>query len=201
MRPAETHIRLGIRSVSRSCQSLRCPHAETVDPYLPIAISRSLSEKSRGENSRRKKWFLFFSAKHIFSRKGCSAAKREKRAFFLGWSVCQHFQTSSPLKPLGRLKPNFICSLLGTGERKFVQTVLVTWPRWPPCPYMVKNLKITFSGTKKPMTLKLGIQHWVLKYYQVCSNDDPGLTTTYFMARSNLVPYAFVWENGKTMDF
>ena len=27
------------------------------------------------------------------------------------------------------------------GERKFIQTVLVTWPRWPPCPYMVKTLK------------------------------------------------------------
>ena len=23
----------------------------------------------------------------------------------------------------------------------------------------------------------------------------------YFMARSNFVPYAFVWEKGKTMDF
>ena len=32
-------------------------------------------------------------------------------------------------------------------------------------------------------------------------NDDPGLTLTYFTARSNLVPYAFVWEKGKTMDF
>ena len=32
------------------------------------------------------------------------------------------------------------------------------------------------------------------------SNDDPGLTLTYFTARSNLVPYAFVWEKGKTMD-
>ena len=51
------------------------------------------------------------------------------------------------------------------------------------------------------MTLKLVMQHWVLEYYQVCSNDDPGLTLTYFMARSNLVPYAFVWEKGKTMDF
>ena len=38
--------------------------------------------------------------------------------------VCQHFQMSFPLKPLGRLKPNFIWSLLGTGERKLVQ---VTW--------------------------------------------------------------------------
>ena len=48
------------------------------------------------------------------------------------------------------------------------------------------------------MTLKLGMQHWLLEYYQVCSNDDPGLTLTYFTVRSNLVPYAC--EKGKT-DF
>ena len=51
------------------------------------------------------------------------------------------------------------------------------------------------------MTLKLGVQHRVLKYYQVCSNDDPGITLTYFTAMSNLVPYAFVLKKGKTMDF
>ena len=51
------------------------------------------------------------------------------------------------------------------------------------------------------MTLKAGMLHRVFEYYQVCSNDDPELTLTYFMARSNLVPYAFVSENGKTMDF
>ena len=38
-------------------------------------------------------------------------------------------------------------------------------------------------------------------YYQVCSNGDPELTVTYFTARLNLVPYAFVWEKGKTMEF
>ena len=65
---------------------------------------------------------------------------------------------------------------------------------------MVKTLKI-FSGTKRPMTLKVGMQHWVFAYYQVCLNDDPGLTLTYFTARSNLVPYAFVWEKDKTIDF
>ena len=42
------------------------------------------------------------------------------------------------------------------------------------------------------MTLKLVMQHRVLEYYQVCSNDDPGLTLTYFTAKSNLVPCAFV---------
>ena len=33
------------------------------------------------------------------------------------------------------------------------------------------------------MTLKFGMQHRVLEYYKVCSNDDPGLTLTYFIAR------------------
>ena len=30
---------------------------------------------------------------------------------------------------------------------------------------------------------------------------NAGMTLTYFMARSNLVPYAFVWKNVKTMGF
>ena len=51
------------------------------------------------------------------------------------------------------------------------------------------------------MTLKLGLQHQVLEYYHIGSNDDPGMTLTYFTVRSNLVPYAFVWEKCKTMDF
>ena len=68
-------------------------------------------------------------------------------------------------------------------------------------PIYGRNLKKIFSGTKRPITLKLGMHHQVPGYYQVCSIDAPGLTLTYFMARSNLVPYAFVWEKGKTMDF
>ena len=35
----------------------------------------------------------------------------------------------------------------------------------------------------------------------MCSKGEPGLTLTYFTARSNLVLYDFVWEKGKTMDF
>ena len=69
-------------------------------------------------------------------------------------------------------------------------------------PIYGKNLnKISFSGTKRPITLKVGMQHWVLEYYQVCSNDDPWMTLTYFMARSSLVPYAFVWEKDKRVNF
>ena len=68
-------------------------------------------------------------------------------------------------------------------------------------PIYGKNFWKIFTGTKRLMTLKFGMQHWVLEYYQVCSNDDPELTLTYFTARSNLVPYAFVWEKGKVKDF
>ena len=71
-----------------------------------------------------------------------------------------------PLKSLGQLKPNFMWILHGMGEWKFVQTFQVTWPRQPPCPYMVKTLKI-FSQTKRLMTLKVDMQHRVLEYYQV----------------------------------
>ena len=48
--------------------------------------------------------------------------------------------------------------------------------------------------------VKSTARHWVLEYYQMYSNDNPGLTLTYFTARSNLAPYTFVWEKGKTMD-
>ena len=71
-------------------------------------------------------------------------------------------------------------------------------------PIYGKNLKNLLLLNKKAddleawyAALKLGM----LEYYQVCSNDDPGLVLTYFTARSNMVPYAFVWEKGKTMDF
>ena len=69
-------------------------------------------------------------------------------------------------------------------------------------PIYGKNLKkIFFSGTNQPMTLKIGLQHRALEYYQIYSNADPVLTLTYYMTRSNLVPYAFVWEKGNIMDF
>ena len=104
-RRVKTHIRLGIRSVSPSDQSPHCPHEETLGPNLPNLkflreISRSVSAKCRGVSpqtfaeflrdiSRRKPLakqmiFIFLREKNI-SRKGCTAAKREKKkAFFLG---------------------------------------------------------------------------------------------------------------------
>ena len=65
---------------------------------------------------------------------------------------------------------------------------------------MVKTLKNLLLRNQKTDDLETWYAASGAKYYYVCSNDDPGLTSTYFTAKSNLVPYAFVWENGKTMD-
>ena len=64
-----------------------------------------------------------------------------------------------------------------------------------------KTLKNLLLCDQSPMTLKVGMQHRALEYYQICSTDDPRLTVTYFTASSNLIPYAFECDKGKIMDF
>ena len=54
-----------------------------------------------------------------------------------------------------------------------------------PRPYMVINLKIFFFGTNGPIYMNFGMLHrgpWPIIF---CSNYDPGITLTYFTARSN----------------
>ena len=51
------------------------------------------------------------------------------------------------------------------------------------------------------MILKLGMQHRGLEAYKVYTNDDPGLTLTYFTSRSNLVTVALLEGKVKTMNF
>ena len=46
-----------------------------------------------------------------------------------------------------------------------------------------KPLKI-FSRTIRPMILKLGMKHQAKQLYKVCINHDPGMTFTFFTARS-----------------
>ena len=105
-------------------------------------------------------------------------------------------QTCFSQKPLGHLKPNFVWKLVGERKWKFILISLVTWPRWLPWQYMVKTLQ------KSSYLEPVGRLPWNL----VCSigdsgpiiissNDDSGLALTYFMPRSNLITYAFVWKN------
>ena len=45
-------------------------------------------------------------------------------------------------------------------------------------------LKIFFSRTRRPMILKLGMKHQAKGLYKVCIKHDPGMTLTFFTARS-----------------
>ena len=79
------------------------------------------------------------------------------------WSESPRFNT---IKPLGPLKPNFMWSLLWMGERRLVQRS--TWQRWPPCPYMVKNIKDIFLCNRKADDLET----W---YTTLCTRVLPSL--------------------------
>ena len=48
---------------------------------------------------------------------------------------------------------------------------------------------------------KLGMYHRGFQPIIVCSNDDPWVTLTYFMARSNFVILAVLQEKVKKVDF
>ena len=49
---------------------------------------------------------------------------------------------------------------------------------------MAINRKKSFSRTIRSMILKLGMKHQGKELYIVCINHDPGMTLTYFTARS-----------------
>ena len=59
---------------------------------------------------------------------------------------------------------------------------------------MVKTFKNLLLWNRKADDLETWYTMLSTKYYQIYSNDAPRLTLTYFTARSNLVPYAFVWD-------
>ena len=66
---------------------------------------------------------------------------------------------------LGQSKSNFIWSLHGMGERKFVQMKQVTWTSWPPYPYMVKTLKNHLLRNQKADDIETwcaALSAWVL---------------------------------------
>ena len=57
--------------------------------------------------------------------------------------------------------------------------------------YGKNTSKIFFSRTGGLILTKLGMDYRELQPIIVCSNDDPGVTLTYFTARSNLVTVDF----------
>ena len=54
-----------------------------------------------------------------------------------------------------------------------------------------KPSKIFSYRTNSPMIMKLGMEQYVLKFYNVYINNDPELTLTHFMTMSYLANLVF----------
>ena len=92
-------------------------------------------------------------------------------------------------KPQDHFQPKVVCNLLGN-ENSYHDA--------DGCHaiYGKNTLKKIFSpGTSWPISKKLGMKQWRLEPIIFCSNDNPVLTLTYFMARSNFATQTFIWEN------
>ena len=91
-------------------------------------------------------------------------------------------------------------AFLGSGIDKFCSRYLGYMTKMAATPkYGKTSLKI-FSRTNWRIYSKFGLYLWGLQPIIVCSNDDPGMTLTYFMVSSILETKAFTWGKAKTMD-
>ena len=109
------------------------------------------------------------------------------------WENCWEFQTTSPLNPLGQCCSNFMWSLLRLGERTIAKMVTVYWPRWLPCPYMVK--------TFKSLLLQNQISPWTLPLHKSSETGDLQKLLKWwsyvdiwpFYGKVKFASHAFVW--------
>ena len=96
---------------------------------------------------------------------------------------------------MGQSKPNFVWSLHGPGEQKFVHYIWVTLSRWPPCRLMVNKRRTVYSmrtwvkypllETSVDMSTKPKLPFWIdncpypsnicTKYKSYCFNDVEGV--------------------------
>ena len=111
-------------------------------------------------------------------------------------SNCLNFfslETAGPIEAKVPVEPPWIG---GGGGAKVCSNGPGHMTKMAAMPIFGKNLK---KYSSQADDLELGMQHCVLEYCQICSNEDPGFILTYFKARLNLVPYAPVWERGQAM--
>ena len=86
-------------------------------------------------------------------------------------------ETACPIKAKFYMEPPWV------GGMKVYSGHLCHMTKMAATPIHGKNpIKIFFYG---PISTKIGMQNRGLLSIIVCSNDDPGVTLTYFMARSN----------------
>ena len=91
-------------------------------------------------------------------------------------------ETAWPIKAKFYVEPPWV------GGTKFCSRHLGYMTKMAATPiYGRKPSKIFFSRTGGPIFAKLCMYHRGLKPIINCANDDPGVTLTYFMLRTNLV--------------
>ena len=96
-------------------------------------------------------------------------------------------ETAWPIKAKFYVEPPWV------GGTKFCSRHLGHMTKMAATPIYGKNhSKIFSSRTGRPISTKLGMYHRRLQPIIFCSNDDPGVTLTYFTARSNLLTWAFL---------
>ena len=93
-----------------------------------------------------------------------------------------NIQTSSPLKPLGQSKPNFMEGVINVYiNNPGHMTKMAAMPIYGKNPS-----KIFFSRNGGSISKKLGMKHRWLKYYNVYINHDPVMTLTFFYGKVNI---------------
>ena len=90
-------------------------------------------------------------------------------------------KTACPIKAKFYVEPPWV------GGTKVCSPNLGHMTKMAATPIYGKNPSKIFSRTGGQIFTKLGMYYRGLQRIIVCSNDDPGVTLTYFTARSNLV--------------
>ena len=129
--------------------------------------------------------YLFFFLAHLSQRFIWWAYRKGRSpSSICRLSICHPYSLNISSESTRPIEAKFH-NLHGMGERKFVQMLLVTWPRWPPCPYMVKTLK-----KSSPLQPK-GWWPWNLVCSSGCSS------TTNFVQTMTLAWQCFILWHGQ----
>ena len=96
-------------------------------------------------------------------------------------SQCKISETALPIKAKFYVEPPWV------GGGIFCSRHLGHMTKMATTPINGRHPSKIFSRTGGPIFTKLGMWHRGLQPIIVCSNDDPGVTLTYFPTRSNLV--------------
>ena len=103
--------------------------------------------------------------------------------------------------PKGSYAPTHEASIGSGGTNVYINN-LGHMTKMAAIPIYGKNTsKIFFSENNRQISMKLGVKHRWLMYYEVYINHDPVMTLTQFMARSTWVAHSFEWEKTVKMSF